>query len=134
MEPLLVSEMFFLFNAENIFLMPDKNHRVNLGLSAAVLMDLIIYKKLEVSVVDHVILEKILGLSSDRERDVLAYSYDKQDAVQWVLDGEYQLAVLLSPVEPEAFKAIADAGDRMPRKSTYFYPKLPAGLIFSRLV
>ncbi len=93
-----------------------------------------LYKKLEVSVVDHVILEKLLGLSSDRERDILAYSYDKQDAVQRVLDGEYQLAVLLSPVKPEAFKAIADAGDRMPRKSTYFYPKLPAGLIFSRLV
>jgi uncharacterized protein (DUF1015 family) len=31
-------------------------------------------------------------------------------------------------------KAIADAGDRMPRKSTYFYPKAPAGLVFHRLV
>ena len=93
-----------------------------------------LYKKLEVSVVDHVILEKLLGLSSDRERETLAYSYDKQDAMQRVLDGEYQLTVLLSPVKPETFKAIADAGDRMPRKSTYFYPKLPAGLIFNRLV
>jgi len=31
-------------------------------------------------------------------------------------------------------KAIADTGDRMPRKSTYFYPKEPAGLVFNRLV
>jgi uncharacterized protein (DUF1015 family) len=31
-------------------------------------------------------------------------------------------------------KAIADAGDRMPRKATYFYPKLPSGLVFNRLV
>jgi uncharacterized protein (DUF1015 family) len=31
-------------------------------------------------------------------------------------------------------KAVADAGDRMPRKSTYFYPKLPSGLILNRLV
>ncbi|UCD54350.1 MAG: DUF1015 family protein [Dehalococcoidia bacterium] len=32
-----------------------------------------------------------------------------------------------------SLKAIADAGDRLPRKSTYFYPKLPAGLVFRRL-
>ena len=51
-----------------------------------------------------------------------------------VLDQEYQLAFLLSPVKAEDIKAIADADDRMPRKATYFYPKLPAGLIINRLV
>jgi uncharacterized protein (DUF1015 family) len=49
-----------------------------------------------------------------------------------VLDGEYQLAILLRPVRAETIKAIADAGDRMPRKSTYFYPKAPSGLVFYR--
>jgi len=92
-----------------------------------------LYKGLEVSIVDHVILENLLGLKSEREKASLNYTYDKQDAVQRVLDGEYQLAFLLSPVKPEIFKAIADAGDRMPRKSTYFYPKLPAGLILNLL-
>ncbi len=48
-------------------------------------------------------------------------------------DQEYQLAFLLSPVKVEEIKAIADAGERMPRKSTYFYPKPPAGLVFRRL-
>ena len=93
-----------------------------------------LYKSLEVSIVDHVILEKLLGMSSGREEANLAYSYDKLDAVNKVLDQEYQLAFLLSPVKAEVVKAIADAGDRMPRKSTYFYPKLPAGLVFNRLV
>ena len=93
-----------------------------------------LYKRLSVSIVDHIILERLLGLSSTSEEVILDYSYDKLDAVSRVLDQEYQLAFLLSPVKVEVVKAIADAGDRMPRKSTYFYPKLPAGLVFYRLV
>ena len=93
-----------------------------------------LYKTLIVSIVDHIILERLLGLSRSSEEVTLAYSYDGLDAVSRVLDQEYQLAFLLSPVKIEVVKAIADAGDRMPRKSTYFYPKLPAGLVFYRLV
>jgi uncharacterized protein (DUF1015 family) len=93
-----------------------------------------IYKKLAVSIVDHILLEKLLGLGSGSEEAILGYSYDSRNAVQRVLDQEYQLAFLLSPIRVEVIKAIADASDRMPRKSTYFYPKLPAGLIFYRLV
>ncbi len=91
-----------------------------------------LYSKLNVAVLDHVILEEILGLSISEETS-LAFSYDKQEAVGKVSDQEYQLAFLLSPVKVEEIKAIADAGERMPRKSTYFYPKPPAGLVFRRL-
>ena len=93
-----------------------------------------LYKTLIVSIVDHIILERLLGLSRTSEEVTLAYSYDRLDAVSRVLDQEYQLAFLLSPIKIEVVKAIADTGDRMPRKSTYFYPKLPAGLVFYRLV
>jgi len=89
------------------------------------------YKRLDVSIADHIILENLLGLSGGKEEARIAYSYDRQDAVNRVLDQEYQLAFLLSPVKAEVIKAIADAGDRMPRKSTYFYPKLPAGLVLN---
>ncbi len=92
-----------------------------------------LYRRLEVSILDHIILEKLLGLGGDREEARLAYSYDRVEAVNRVLDQEYQLAFLLSPLKAEKIKAIADAGDRMPRKSTYFHPKLPAGLVFNRL-
>ena len=93
-----------------------------------------LYKKLEVSVIDHVILEKLLALNRDQEGTSLAYSYDQLDAVNRVLNQEYQLAFLLSPIRVETIEAIADAGDKMPRKSTYFYPKLPAGLILNQLI
>jgi len=93
-----------------------------------------LYKRLDVSIVDHIILENLLELDSGKEKALLAYSYDGLDAVNRVLVQEYQLALLISPVKVEVIKAVADVGDKMPRKSTYFYPKLPAGLIFNRLV
>ena len=89
-----------------------------------------LYQKLDVSIVDHVILGKLLGLESGGEAETLNYSYDKAEAIKQVLEQEYQLAFLLSPVKPKVIKAVADVGDRMPKKSTYFYPKLPAGLVF----
>ena len=92
-----------------------------------------LYKKLDVSILDHIILEKLLDIINGGEETSLAYNYDSLDAVKKVLDQEYQLTFLLSPTRAEVVKAIADAGDRMPRKSTYFYPKLPAGLVFYRL-
>lgn len=93
-----------------------------------------LYKRLNVSVLDHVILEKLLGVGGGREEAIIGYTYGREDAVNRVLEQEYQLAFLLSPVKPKVIKAIADAGDRMPRKSTYFYPKAPAGLVFNRLI
>jgi len=91
-----------------------------------------IYQRLDVSIVDHVILEEILGLTHDKVGAFLDYTDDTLEAVSRVVEQEYQLAVIVNPVKPEIMKAIADSGDRMPRKSTYFYPKTPAGLVFYR--
>ena len=89
-----------------------------------------LYKKLDVSLVDHIILEKLLAFDKDKEEIALNYSYDRVEAVRRVKDQQYQLVFILNPVKPDIVKSIADAGDRMPRKSTYFYPKSPAGLVF----
>lgn len=92
-----------------------------------------IYKRLDVSILDHVILEELLEIDREREGELRGYTYDKQDAVNRVQAQEYQLAFLLKPVKPGTIKAIADADDRMPNKSTYFYPKTPAGLMVNLL-
>lgn len=92
-----------------------------------------LYKNLDVSVTDHAILEELLGLGSDHSQ-LVDYTYDKQDAVNRVLAQEYQLAFIIRPIKAETIKAIADVRDRMPKKSTYFYPKPPAGLIINRLI
>jgi uncharacterized protein (DUF1015 family) len=87
-----------------------------------------LYKRLDVDIVDSVIPHK-----PGESGSIINYSYDGQDAVNCVLNQECQLAFLLSPVRAEAVKAIADAGDKMSRKATYFYPKAPAGLVLHRL-
>jgi uncharacterized protein (DUF1015 family) len=87
------------------------------------------YQQLDVSIVDHVILEELLGLTHEMSGSFLDYLHDAAAAIKKVQDGEFQIALIVNPVKPAVIKAIADSGDRMPRKSTYFYPKVPAGLV-----
>jgi uncharacterized protein (DUF1015 family) len=92
------------------------------------------YQKLDVSIVDHVILEELLVLSHEKAGTFLDYSYDAETEIKRVLNKEYQLGIIVNPIKPAVIKTIADSGDRMPRKSTYFYPKVPAGLLSYRFV
>jgi uncharacterized protein (DUF1015 family) len=92
-----------------------------------------LYQKLDVSIVDHVILEELLGLTHEAAGTYIEYTNDAGEAIKRVQELEHQLAVLVNSVKPTAIKSIADSGDRMPRKSTYFYPKVPAGLVMYRL-
>jgi uncharacterized protein (DUF1015 family) len=89
-----------------------------------------LYQKLDVSIADHVILEELLGLTHEMAGVFLDYANDALEAIRRVTEQEFQLAVIVNPVKPGIIKAIADNGDRMPRKSTYFFPKIPAGLVF----
>ncbi|MCJ7604596.1 MAG: DUF1015 family protein [Dehalococcoidales bacterium] len=91
-----------------------------------------LYQKLDVSIVDHVLLEELLGLTHDMAGAHVAYANEASDVLKGVRDREYQLGVFVNPVTPGVIKAIADSGDRMPQKSTYFYPKIPAGLVAYR--
>jgi uncharacterized protein (DUF1015 family) len=88
------------------------------------------YREFDVSILNHIILDKMLGLTSKED---VAYTVDLKEAYQQIKEGEYQLAFILNPPQPEMVKAVADAQDRMPSKSTYFYPKLPAGLVINPL-
>jgi uncharacterized protein (DUF1015 family) len=88
------------------------------------------YREFGVSILNHIILDKLLGLTSKED---VAYTVDFKEAYQQIKEGKYQLAFLLNPPQPEMIKAVADAQDRMPSKSTYFYPKIPAGLVINPL-
>jgi uncharacterized protein (DUF1015 family) len=90
-----------------------------------------LYKKLDVSIMENVILEKVLGM--DAKTDKISYSPDAVSAYQMVSSGTFQIAFLLNNLPVTMIKSLADVGERMPRKSTYFFPKLPTGLVISRL-
>jgi uncharacterized protein (DUF1015 family) len=89
------------------------------------------YRQFNISILNHVILGRILGLTLGEEN--VAYTVNTAEAYQRLSRGDYQLVFLLNPPQPEMVEAIVNAGDRMPRKSTYFYPKMPAGLIINSL-
>ena len=60
----------------------------------------------------------------------ISYTPDWQEAVRAVDEGEAAVAVLMRPTRIEDVFAVAQRGETMPQKSTYFYPKLVSGLLF----
>jgi uncharacterized protein (DUF1015 family) len=88
------------------------------------------WKESDVTLLHWIIFRQIMGINTpQKEEECLAYTLDEQEAINRVNSGEYQLAFLMNPVPIPKVLAVADAGDRMPPKSTYFYPKLPTGLV-----
>ena len=85
------------------------------------------YRTFNVSILNHVVMTKALGINPDGEG--VSYSPDLDDVVHSVQSGNAQLAFLLAPAHPRLVKKISDQMERMPRKSTYFYPKAPTGLV-----
>ena len=88
------------------------------------------YREFGVSILNHIILDRVLGGGEGLDID---YSVDLKEAHEQIKAGKYQLVFLLHPPRPELVKAVADARDRMRRKSTYFHPKLPTALVISPL-
>ena len=78
----------------------------------------------EAWILDEKALKPVLGEPVTRYVD---YVHDADEAVQQVNDGTQQLAFLLKPFPLDAFEEIVGAGQRLPSKSTFFYPKAANG-------
>lgn len=63
----------------------------------------------------------------------LTYTRSLQEALDSVRNGESQCAFLLNPTRVTEIRDVAAAGEKMPQKSTYFYPKLITGLVMNPL-
>ncbi len=93
------------------------------------------WKRLDVTILQTLVLDRSLGISWTElahTHDV-AYTRDEQEAVDRVLSGEFQIACLLQNPAVDEVRDVASAGDKMPQKSTFFYPKLWSGLIIRML-
>jgi uncharacterized protein (DUF1015 family) len=91
------------------------------------------WRNLEVALLDEGLLNPLLEAAGAEREQSITYERNPYAALQAVLRGEYQLAIFLNATKPEQVVAVAEAGDRMPEKSTYFYPKLPTGLVLHEL-
>lgn len=92
------------------------------------------WKRLDVAILHKLILEKLARPKDKKkfeEQDIL-YTRDEKLAVGLVRKGDFKAAFFLNPPKVSQVKSVAKARQRMPHKSTYFYPKVLAGLVINR--
>ena len=93
------------------------------------------YQRLDTAVLEALILKGPLGLTEDDISHLhgLGYSRTDDEALQAVLSGEFDAAFFMRATPVSQVQEIAAAGVNMPPKSTFFYPKVPTGLLFNPL-
>ncbi|MBI2846659.1 MAG: DUF1015 domain-containing protein [Chloroflexi bacterium] len=94
------------------------------------------WRSLGPAIFNEAILKPVLGMDAEEaeKKGHLAFTHDAHEGLTLVKRGEWQLAFLLPPVPLSLLKQVADNGETLPPKSTYFYPKLPTGLVINHLV
>jgi uncharacterized protein (DUF1015 family) len=93
------------------------------------------YRQLDTGVLETLLLKDALGLSDEdiAHFNGLFYARDTPEALAAVRSGEYDAAFLMRPTPVGQVRDVAAAGENMPPKSTYFFPKLLTGLLFNPL-
>lgn len=94
------------------------------------------YRDLDVTALHSLILERILGIDKENmARQInLTYTRDFCEAVEKVRSGEFICSFIMNSTKIHQIKDVAAAGDRMPQKSTYFYPKLITGMVMNKIM
>lgn len=92
-------------------------------------------RSLHVLVLNETVLQPLLGLdaASRAAGERIAFTEDVSEAWERVDSGAYELAFLVDHVHVEQIVAVADAGEVLPQKSTFFYPKLATGMVLNPL-
>jgi uncharacterized protein (DUF1015 family) len=93
------------------------------------------YRHLDTGVLEALVLKGALGMSDEdiSRFQGLFYARDAEEARAMVSSGDYDAAFLMRPTPVEQVRDVAAAGENMPPKSTYFFPKLLTGLLFNPL-
>lgn len=122
---------FALYNGGDDFLLlefkPEKQRIIDNRSEA--------YSDLDVSVLHSFVLENALGIDKENMANQinLRYTRSMDEAIESVKNGKANAAFLINATKVSQIKAVALAGDKMPQKSTYFYPKLKTGLVMNEL-
>jgi hypothetical protein len=90
------------------------------------------YQELDVAILQTLVLERTLGISAAdiaAEKNVTFFK-DTVDAFTRLETGEFQAGFFMNPTGLDQVYKVALGGERMPQKTTFFYPKLPTGLVF----
>jgi uncharacterized protein (DUF1015 family) len=88
------------------------------------------WRSLGVSILHRLVIGDLLGA---KEIPTPGYVHLVREVVEGLGGGKYPLAALVMPASVEDIRKVSETGERMPAKSTYFYPKLASGLVFNPL-
>jgi uncharacterized protein (DUF1015 family) len=102
----------------------DLNDMPELGRTPAV-------RSLDVAIVERLVVQEILA--AGKSTPTLTYTPDPTPALEVAHRGKAVAAILLNPTRVDQVFAVADAGDAMPPKSTYFVPKVPSGVVLRQV-
>jgi uncharacterized protein (DUF1015 family) len=93
------------------------------------------YRRLDTAVLEAVILKGALGMTDAEidHRDGLDYARDFDEALDLLQSGDFDAAFFMGPTPIRQVQEVAEAGESMPPKSTFFFPKVPTGLVFNPL-
>ena len=94
-----------------------------------------VWKKLDVSLLQELILSGQMGISAEQLATTpdIAYTRDTHEALNKVAEGECQVAFILAPPHADDVRHVALSHEKMPPKSTYFYPKQWSGLLMRKV-
>jgi uncharacterized protein (DUF1015 family) len=94
------------------------------------------YRRLDTAVLEALVIKGALGMTEDDidHLNGLGYARDFAQALELIENGSYDAAFFMAPTPIERVHEVAAAGESMPPKSTYFFPKVPTGLLFNPLV
>ena len=92
-------------------------------------------RDLDVTILTRLILVEILGFNQSRldNEKLIEYSSSEEKAIAAVSSGRCDITFILNPTTIEQLRRVAEEGLIMPRKSTYFFPKVITGLVLNRL-
>ncbi|MFQ6117885.1 MAG: DUF1015 domain-containing protein, partial [Candidatus Bipolaricaulia bacterium] len=91
------------------------------------------WRRLDVTICHWLLLNRIFGVAPDAVEGRVGYRRSAREALAMVERGEEAAAVLLNPTRVEEVRKVAQNGEKMPQKSTDFYPKMLTGLVLNRL-
>ncbi|MBQ2943095.1 MAG: DUF1015 domain-containing protein [Ruminococcus sp.] len=92
-------------------------------------------RSLDVTVLHTLILEQIFGIDKENMAQQINLTYTKffEEALCAVDEGVAQCSFVLNPTKVEEIRDVASEGEKMPQKSTYFYPKMITGMVMNKL-
>ncbi|MBD3309814.1 DUF1015 family protein, partial [Candidatus Woesearchaeota archaeon] len=91
------------------------------------------WKRLDVNIIHQLFVERILDIKEDIQDHIIFSKDHVREIVSPGYSKDFQIAVFMNPVSVSELRDIANEHERMPQKSTYFYPKLFSGLVMSPL-